>query len=133
MPAMSDGMGNSVPRLVFPRYTAMIGADALYSEPVDVREFCKVLLTGWQGTGLGTTGDEATVEFTVQQSVDLSTWFDGTPFGPASADAEAGQEVDLRSAWMRVKAEVSGSDPGVSLWLRAIFVRRDGPSGETRP
>jgi hypothetical protein len=126
-------MGNSVPWLVFPRYTVMIGTTALYSEPVDVREFARVLLTGWQGTGLGTVGNEATVEFTVQQSVDLSTWFDGIPFGPASADAEVSQESDLRSAWMRVKAEVTGSDPGVSLWLRGVLVRRETRPGEGRP
>lgn len=100
----------------------MIGTAATYSAPMDVRAYVRAILTAWQGTGLGST--PATLEFTVQESVDLENWVD---IGSVSPDAgtEETLEVNFSYAWMRVKTVVTGSDPGVMGWLLGEFVRRD--------
>ena len=111
--------------VIFPRHTPFIGTTALYSAPIDVRDYVEAFLTGWQGTGLGST--PATVEFSAEKSTDLDVWFPGTPFSPASADAEVISGVGIYHPWLRFKAEVSGADPGVTCWLVGGFVRREGP------
>jgi len=111
--------------VIFPRHTTLVGTTALYSAPMNLRAYSEGFLTGWQGTGLGTT--PATVTFTPQKSADLETWFDEDPFSPASANAEVTSEIGITLPWARVKAVVSGADPGVSIWLLGEFVRREGP------
>ena len=120
----NDGTRRVVRIVIFPRYTALIGGPATYSGPLDMRPFSEGVLTGWQGTGLGTT--PATVEFTVQQSADLEFWHDGTPFSPASANSEVTATPVVGLPWMRVKADVAGADPGVSVYLVGDFVLREG-------
>lgn len=110
--------------VIFPRYTTMIGATPLYSSPMDVRAYAEAIFVAWQGTGLG--GTPATVTYTIQQSPDLETWVDLDTLSP-SAGTEETQGVVFSYPWIRVKAVVSGSDPGVAGWLVGDFVRRDAP------
>ncbi len=100
----------------------MIGTTAVYSDPMDVRAYAQAILTAWQGTGLGST--PATVELTVQQSLDLENWVDIGSVSPA-AGTEGTLNATFTFSWMRVKAVVTGSDPGVMGWLIGEFVRRD--------
>ena len=120
------GPGNVDREVIYPRYSNMIGTTAVYSEPRDVRAYSQAILIAWQGTGLGST--PATVEFTVQQSLDLENWVD---IGSVSPDAgtEEALNVTFTFAWMRVKSVVTGSDPGVAAWLIGEFVRRDQAGG----
>jgi hypothetical protein len=97
----------------------------VYSAPIDVRLYSEAFLNGWQGTGLGAS--PSTVEFTAQRTMDFEKWFDDTPFSPGGADAEVVSEIGIYSPWLRVKAEVSGLDPGICCWLVGEFVRREGP------
>ena len=114
--------------VVFPRYTTLVGTSAVYTMPVDVREFGEAIFVAWMGTGIGAT--PATVEFKVQQSVDLVVWTDAATITP-SAGAETVSEISFDLPWMRVMAVVTGGDPGVSFWMTAELVRReDAAEGE---
>ncbi|NUN51233.1 MAG: hypothetical protein HUU06_00390 [Planctomycetaceae bacterium] len=104
----------------------MIGTTATYSDPMDVRAYATATLVAWQGTGLG--GTPASVEYTVQQSLDLENWVDIGTVSPAAGSEET-LGVGFTFAWMRVKAVVSGSDPGVTTWLKGEFVTRDESGG----
>ena len=95
----------------------------MYSAPMDVRAYALVILTGWQGTGLGST--PASVEFVIQQSPDLDNWSEETTFSPTAGEEES-CTVRLLYPWVRVGMSVAGSDPGVSCWLVGEFVRREG-------
>jgi hypothetical protein len=110
-------------KVILPRFTPLVGTTDFTTSPVDVRNYAQAILTAWMGTGLG--GTPADVEFTVQQSPDLEVWLDGTPFAPAGADAEVTRTEGLSYSWMRVKATVSGADPGISTWLTGEFVLRE--------
>ena len=122
-------MRNFVVRMVvFPRYTTLVGTSAVYSMPVEVREIAEAIFVAWMGTGIGAT--PATVEFKVQQSVDLAVWTDVVTITP-SAGTETVSEVSFDLPWMRVMATVAGGDPGVSFWMTGELVRReDAAEGE---
>jgi len=113
--------------VIFPRYTAFVGTGQVYSAPIDVRAYGEAILTAWQGTGLGTV--PATLEYTVEYSADLEIWVDDGSFSPA-AGTEAAFLPDLRYPWLRVKAVVTGTDPGVTAWLVGDFVYREGLGAE---
>jgi hypothetical protein len=100
----------------------MIGTAPTYTAPMDVRVYAQAILTAWQGVGLGST--PATIEYTVQESLNLEDWVD---IGTLSPDAglEETLAVNFGFAWMRIKTVVTGSDPGVMTWLVGDFVRRD--------
>ena len=122
-------MSQRVERVVlFPRYTAFIGTTALYSGPVDVRDYAGMVLTAWMGTGLGTTPAE--VEFTLQQSPDLENWSDAGSLTPDAGEEET-DTFSFQYPWMRVKAVVSGTNPGVTCWLEGELVRREDATGGT--
>jgi hypothetical protein len=114
-------------KVILPRYTPLVGTTPFTTTPLDVRAYGQVLFTAWKGAGMGAS--PADVEFTVQQSPDLDVWLDGTPFAPASADAEVTRTESLYHAWMRVKATVSGADPGISTWMTGEFLLRDEEDG----
>ena len=109
--------------VVFPRFTGFVGTTALYSAPVDVGRYSDGIFVAWRGTGIGST--PASVVFTVQQSTDLDVWVDGSTISP-SADSESVLSLGLTYPWMRVKAVVSGSDPGVCGWVVVELVMREG-------
>jgi hypothetical protein len=113
--------------VIFPRYSSLVGTTPVYSMPIDVREFSEANFVTWMGTGLGSTPAE--VAFVVQESADLSTWTDVGGISP-SAGAETVTSVGFDLPWLRVKATVSGGDPGVSFWMTADIVRRDDVNGE---
>lgn len=117
-------MPDNVDRIViFPRYTGLIGTGDLIAALVDVRAYSEVIFVGWQSTGLGVT--PATVQFVLQVSADLDTWFNSITFPSVPAAAtEFVQTQGLVYQWMRVKAVVTGADPGLSVWLVADLVRR---------
>ncbi|NUN52309.1 MAG: hypothetical protein HUU06_05920 [Planctomycetaceae bacterium] len=118
-------------KVILPRYTPLVGTTPFTSSPLDVRAFAQVLLTGWKGAGIGAT--PADLEFVVQQSPDLEVWLDGTPFSPASANAEVTRTESLSYAWMRLKATVSGADPAITAWMTGEFVLRDDGDGAGAP
>ena len=119
-----------VRRVLFPRYTAFIGMTAMYTVPIDVREFAEVDVRGWQGTGIGST--PASVTFTIQRSADLENWVDEAAFSPPADDEEM-HNYHLAYPWLRAKAAVAGSDPGISCWLLGDFVARDAPGAGEAP
>jgi hypothetical protein len=111
--------------VLFNRFTPLIGAGPFYSAPINARLYAEAVLTGWHGAGFGAT--PATVEFTVQSSADLETWVDGGTFSPASAEAEVAHSSGILHPWFRARADIQGSDPGVTIWLVGQFVHREGP------
>jgi hypothetical protein len=113
--------------VVFPRYTTLVGTTSVFTMPIDVREFGQANFVAWMGTGIGATPAE--VEFKVQESADLSIWNDIETITP-SAGAETVADVTFDLPWLRVKATVSGADPGVSFWMTGELVRREGAAGE---
>ncbi len=112
--------------VVFPRYTALIGAASVFTVPMDVRAYARAAMVAWQSQGIGTSAAE--VAFTTQQSPDLENWFDGDTLTP-DANEEDTATPELRYPWFRVKATVTGSDPGVTCWLVGEFVAREGAGG----
>ncbi len=108
--------------VVFPRHTGFVGTTAVYSAPIDVRQFSEGIFVAWRGTGIGNT--PASVQFTVQQSTDLDVWVDAGTISP-SAGSESVLEQGLTYPWMRVKAVVSGADPGVCGWVVVELVMRE--------
>lgn len=120
-------MPKRVDRIVFfQRHTPLVGTTPMYTPPMDVGAYVGGVLTAWQGTGLG-GGSAATVAFTAQQSPDLEVWLDSTSLAPPTADSEVSGSIAFQYRWMRLKAQVSGSDPGVACWLAGELVRREGP------
>ena len=112
--------------VVFPRHTAFVGSGTVYSAPMDVRLFSGGVFTGWQGTGLG--GPAAEVEYQMQMSGDLENWISLDVVDPPAESEESGL-VAFEYAWMRWKATIAGSDPGVMGWLVGEIVYRDAPDG----
>jgi hypothetical protein len=96
----------------------------LVTPPMDVRVYSQILLTGWRSAGIGVI--PAVVEFVVDQSSDLEVWHVGTAFSPASPGAEVSHAEWLNFPWIRVRAVLTGADPGATCWLTAELVRRDG-------
>ena len=116
--------------VIFPRYTSFVGTGDLRSPPIDIRTFADALFVGWQGNGLGATA--ATLQFTLEFSMDLTTWIGAVTF-PSSpvAVTEFVQSIVLQYPWMRVKAVVTGADPGISAWLTVdLTLRRNKAAGE---
>jgi len=111
--------------VIFPRFTGLVCTTSVFTPPMDVRAFRSVKLVGWQGTGLGVT--PATVEFTVQGSMDVENWTDIGTLSFAGPDEEATVGVNFEYPWSRVKAEISGTNKGITFWLLGAFVFRDGP------
>jgi hypothetical protein len=109
--------------VVFPRYSTLVGTTPVYSPPLDVREFGEAIFTSWMGTGIGSTPAE--VEFEVQTSTDLVDWVDAATITMTAGDEEV-TEVEFDLPWIRVRATVSGGDPGVSFWMTVELVRREG-------
>ena len=112
--------------VVFPRYTTLVGTTAVYTPPTDIREYGEGTFVTWMGTGLGAT--PATVQLKVQVSSDLVAWSDAATISPG-AGAETLTTVSFDYPWMRVKATVSGGDPGVCLWMRVELVPREEAAG----
>jgi hypothetical protein len=118
-------MPNRVVRIVLiPRYTALIGTTAMYTAPLLVREWSEAALVGWESTGIG-NGDAT---LTVQLSDDLENWTDEEEMS-LTAESEVTAVLEISRAWLRVKAVVTGSDPGVTCWLEGEFVEREGAGG----
>ena len=112
--------------VIFPRYTAFVGTEPLYSAPLDMRNYAHGVFVGAQGTGIGLTPAE--VEYTMQLSPDLENWVDIDTISP-SAGGEASGDMDFRHPWMRWRADLAGADPGVTSWLVGDVVWRDGLPG----
>jgi hypothetical protein len=111
--------------VLFPRYTALYG-DEIYTAPINVKEFAKAVVTAWVGTGIGSTPASGGVA--VEQSADLEHWHQvGSDLSPDNAEESATFEFDLE--WVRFKAMVSGTNPGVTLWAVGAFIPREKMSG----
>jgi len=121
-------MAGAVLRVViFPRHTAFYGTTPLPTRPINVKGYAKVLVTAWRGTGLGTT--PASVQYHLDQSSDLEHWHEiGSAVSPP-ANQESSALKDLDMEWMRCRAVVSGTNPGVTGWAVAVLVPRDGEGG----
>ena len=52
-------MRNNVVRIVVhPRYTTLVGTAAVYTQPIDVRNFGTAIFVTWMGTGMGGKGKQ---------------------------------------------------------------------------
>src|SRR5262245_56405476 len=91
--------------VLVPRFTALVGARTFTTMPIPVRQFASAGITAWRGNPLGGTPD---LDFVVQQSQDLQTWWDLDTLSPA-ADAEAQVRVDFTMDWARVAMVLTGS------------------------
>lgn len=110
--------------VLLPRYSALVGATTFKLAPIWIRPYGSIVVAAARGTGLGGSGG-ASVTFALQQSPDLEIWSDLGTLSPGAGDSgEVASEFTLTMDWLRVKATVSGSDPGVTCWAVADLVPR---------
>jgi hypothetical protein len=115
-------MKDPVVRIVlFPRPTSIWGTTAVTSEAFNAKDFAKAIVVAGRGTGMGST--PATVTVIMEKSADMVRWFDAGEVQPWSG-GEATLTVDLDLEWIRAKATVSGTVPGITLWAVADLVPR---------
>jgi hypothetical protein len=115
-------MGAPVRIVLLPRYTGVYGTIPLYTPPINVRAYEKVIITAWKGNGIGDT--PADVEFRLGQSTDLGIWNASGDFSPASPGAEVVHEEELLLEWARLGVEITGASPGTTVWAVGTFIPR---------
>lgn len=116
-------MANAVDKiLLLPRFTAFCGVGPYYTAPMNVRAYRQAFITAWAGKGVGSTSSTAGI--TVQESTDLLDWndLDGISL---TADAEAQGDPSFSLEWMRLKIDITGAWPAVTLWAVGNFVLRE--------
>ena len=109
------------PAVIFPRFTAVVGAHPYPSLPIDVSAFEAAYMTFWRGPFVG-TGTSLTFKF--QQSTDRYVWEDtGSQVSPNEND-EVQVSFGLDHQWLRLIATLNGTNPGVTVWVQGYFVNR---------
>ena len=110
--------------ILLPRYSSFSGATLFRVPPIYVRPYGDVVVHAWRATGMGV----GTMSLTIEQSVDLETWHTLDVLTLA-ADTEASTGLELTDDWLRVTAQLTGTDPSTTCWALADLVQRDTHGG----
>ena len=110
------------PAVIFPRFTAIVGAHPYPSLPIDVTAFEKVYMTFWRGPFVG-TGTSLTFQF--QQSTDRYVWENTGAVVSPDEDEQKQIGFGLDHHWLRVVATLNGTGPGATVWAQGYFVNRE--------
>ena len=114
-------MDTITPAVLFPRFTAIVGASAYESLPIDVTGFERAMITFWRGPFVG-TGTALTFKF--QASTDRYTWEDtGAQVTPNESEPKQ-VGFDVNQQWLRAVATLTGTNPGATVWAQGYFVNR---------
>jgi hypothetical protein len=114
--------GESVPLVLVPRFTGLVGEQDFATVPIDVTAYAKAVVTLWRGPVLGTVAS-FTAFFEV--SHDNVTWFK-IPVGTGESGFDPSEAGDLGALvitlpfdrrWFRIRIELRGDDgPAVTCW-----------------
>jgi hypothetical protein len=126
MPAYNKTRGGFVPGevdkvILLPRYTTLVGKTDFITAPINVRPYAEANISFWRGNELGTV---TSLTVTVQESPDLTEWKSLQTFSTA-ADTEETKSASFTMDWIRLKVEIDGSEPSITCWCVAEFVRRE--------
>ena len=114
-------MESVTPAVLFPRFTALVGAHTYESLPIDVTEFERAMITFWRGPFVGTG---AGLTFKFQASTDRYVWEDvGAQVTPNEDDPKQ-VGFDLSHQWLRAVAVLTGVNAGATVWGQGYFVNR---------
>lgn len=105
------------------RFTTFAGAQVFRSAPINVHEFSRVELVGWRSPGVGT---DVTLSMSLEESVDLTRWTSVANSGVQPPAGEEGTaECELELPWVRISANLGGTDAVVTCWFVGTFTLRD--------
>lgn len=111
--------------VLLPRYTSFLGAGEFTTAPLHCDRFSGGRLTVWRGP----MGGGTTYGLSVEESQDAETWVDAivsphsSPVDPGAGDSLT-FDIQMSLKWLRVKVELTGTDPAVSTWLTGGFETR---------
>ena len=103
--------GPRFPLVLIPRLSTYVGAGAFLTLPLDVSAFESATVHFWSSQLIGTA---PTVTAVYEESTDLEEWKpceNGGPFNPA-AETETTLQFTFKKRFMRLKVDLSGTDPG---------------------
>jgi hypothetical protein len=106
--------GESVPLLLIPRYTGLVGAQTFATVPLEVSDFMTGWATVWRGPLVGTSPNFMAF-FEVSQ--DAVHWNLMGAMDPGANNAERVGLPLLSRRWLRARIVLTGSgDVGVTCW-----------------
>jgi hypothetical protein len=106
--------------VLLPRFSSFVGASTFNTPPMSVGEYASANVNAWRANLFG---GSPTFQVVVQQSLDLSTWYNLATISP-SANAEAAAAVTLTMAWLRLSVTLGGTTPSVTCWVVGDFLKR---------
>jgi hypothetical protein len=118
----------TTPLILFSQFSTIVGAHDFATPGLAVERFQGGNLTLWRGELTGDDGPQ--FGFYLEESDDQETWTycsgAAGQFDPG-ADQEVTLSFVLSKRWLRGRAELTGTKPGVSLWAHG-FVQARGKS-----
>jgi hypothetical protein len=96
-------------------YSGAAGGRAYYSDPVPFKDYKRLTLSA----ELLAVTQNATVDLTLQESMDLTIWRDVAAY-PLSVGTPENQTNSDLALYIRLKVLITGADGTATLWIRGV-------------